>query len=130
MPLNTTAGQRAIQDRDSCLALVFLLLLIWLFYKTPWLVYAAMAVLLYGMVWPKGMRPFTLLWFGLSRLLGHVVGSILLGAIWCVLVVPVGLIRRLMGKDSMRLKQWHKNDDSAFVNRDHKYTAADISTPY
>lgn len=119
-----------LQERDSCLALVFLLLLIWLFCHSRYLVYSAMAVLLYGMIWPAGMRPFAWFWFRLSHALGRVVGSCLLALIWCLLVVPVGFIRRLMGKDSMRLKKWHQNKDSAFVTRDHKYTAADINAPY
>lgn len=119
-----------VQERDSCLALVFLLLLVWFFYRSHYLVYAAMGVLLYGMIWPKGMRPFAYLWFGLSRSLGRIVGSFMFGLIWCILVVPTGLIRRMAGKDSMRLKKWHKGQDSVFVVRDHTYTAADIEKPY
>lgn len=119
-----------VQERDSCLALTFLILLVWLFWRTPWLVFLAMAVLLYGMIWPAGMKPFARLWFGLSQVLSRVVGTCILGIIWCVLVVPMGLSRRAMGKDSMRLKKWHQGNDSVFVNRDHKYTDSDISTPY
>lgn len=118
------------QDRDACLALTFIILLVWLFWRYDWLVYVSMAVVLYGMVWPAGMRPFTCVWFGLSQLLSRFVGSIVLGIIWCVLVIPVGLARRMMGKDSMRLKKWRQNQDSVFVNRDHTYNAKDISAPY
>lgn len=119
-----------LQERDSCLALVFLLLLIWIFYHTQYLVYASMAVLLLGMIWPASMRPFAWCWFGLAQLMSKFVGTIILGLIWCGLVIPMGMTRRAMGKDSMRLKKWHNGDDSVFVNREHKYTPSDISAPY
>lgn len=128
--MNAYSKITPMQERDSCLALVFLLLLVWLFWRSQYLVYAAMAVLLYGMVWPAGMRPFAWLWFGLAKVLSRVVGSCVLGIIWLILVVPVGIARRYAGKDSLRLKKWHQDQNSAFVNRDHKYTPSDISTPY
>lgn len=112
------------------MALVLILLIIWLFYRTPWLVYAAMGVLLLGMIAPVCMRPFTLFWFGLSRVLSKIMGTLMLGLIWSLLVVPIGLLRRALGKDSMRFKEWHKGDNSAFVDRNHKYTSSDINTPY
>lgn len=119
-----------MQDRDSCMALVLILLIVWLFYRVPYLVYAAMGVLLLGMIWPASMRPFTLFWFGLSRVLSKIMGTLMLGLIWSLLVVPIGLLRRALGKDSMRLKEWQKGDNSAFVDRNHKYTSSDINTPY
>lgn len=119
-----------LQERDSCLALVFLILLIWLFWRNDWIIYIAMAVLLLGMVWPGAMRPFAWCWFGLSTLLGGIVSRVLLALVWLGLVVPVGFARKMMGKDSMRLKEWHKDDSSVFVKRDHKYSANDLKTPY
>lgn len=119
-----------VQERDACLALVFLLLLIWFFTQAIWLVYAAMAVLLLGMVWPGAMRPFARLWFGLALVLGKFVSSILLGIVWALFVLPVGYARRLMGKDAMRLKGWKEDDSSRFVERDHQYCADDLKNPY
>lgn len=128
--MDTDNNALPLQERDACLALALLLLIIWLFYRSPYIVYATMGVVLLGMVWPASMRPFAWLWFGMSRLLGKYVGAAMLGLIWSILVVPMGFARRAMGKDSMRLKQWHKGNDSVFVNRDHKYTPSDINAPY
>lgn len=118
-----------IQERDSCLALVFLVLLIWLFLRQQWLVYLAMGILLLGMIWPAAMRPFAFCWFGLSHFLGKIVSTILLAVIWLVMVVPVGLLRRMLGRDSLHLKQFRAGG-SAFVVRDHLYTADDLKNPY
>lgn len=118
------------QERDACLALAFLLLLIWLFCKLNGLVYAAMAVILAGMIWSPLMRPFAFLWFGLARVLGGVMSSALLSIVWVALVLPVGLVRRAMGRDSLRLKQWHDGKDSCFVVRERTFTAEDLKHPY
>lgn len=118
------------QERDACLALAFLLLLIWLFCKASGFVYAAMAVILAGMIWAPIMRPFAFLWFGLAKVLGGVMSSVLLSIVWAALVLPVGLIRRAMGRDALRLKQWHDGSASCFVERNHTFTAEDLRHPY
>ena len=119
-----------LQCRDSCLALTFLLLLIWFFLKNAYLVYAAMLLLLAGMIVPLSMRPLAWAWFGLSFLLGQVVPRILFGIVYLLLVVPMGLIRRLLGKDSLRLKLWKQSDASCFVERAHVFGAEDLKQPY
>lgn len=119
-----------LQERDTCLAISFLLLLIWFFTKIAGFAYVAMFLMLLGMLWPAAMRPLAFCWFGLAKVLGHVMSSVLLSVIWAVLVLPVGLVRRSMGRDSMRLKEWRKGTDSCFVIRDHRYEADDLKNPY
>ena len=119
-----------LQCRDTCLALSFLLLLIWLFIKDAYLVYAAMLLLLVGMVVPVSMKPLAWTWFGLSHLLGQIMSRVLLGIVYVLLVLPMGLIRRLLGKDALRLKLWKHNDASCFVERPHVFTAEDLQNPY
>lgn len=119
-----------LQERDTCLALTLVLLLIWLFTGKVGFVYAGMAMLVYGMVWSRGMRPLARLWFGLSLLLGTVMGKVLLSIVYVLLVLPVALVRRAMGKDSLGLGSFKKGDASLFVVRDHRFVADDISHPY
>lgn len=118
------------QERDSCLALTFLLLLIWLFCKRAELVYAAMIVLLLGMIWPPLMRPFAAFWFGFAQVLGKFTAAILLSVVWLCLVLPVGLVRRMLGRDALALKQWRNGSQSCFVVRDHVYSPDDLKNPY
>jgi hypothetical protein len=119
-----------LQCRDTCLALSFLLLLIWFFIKNVYLVYATMLLLLIGMVVPAFMKPPAWVWFGLSHLLGQVMSRVLFGIIYLLLVLPMGLIRRLLGKDSLRLKRWKQSDASCFVERPHIFSAEDLKHPY
>ena len=119
-----------LQCRDTCLALSFLLLLIWFFTKNAHMVYAAMALLLLGMVFPRAMQAPARAWFGLSHLLGQVTSRLLFGIIWLLLVLPVGLIRRMLGKDALRLTLWKQGDASCFVTRAHVFRAEDLKNPY
>lgn len=119
-----------LQWRDTALAFTLVLLLLGLFYPHPYWNYAAMVLLVFAMVFPRGMAPLARLWFGLSAALGHVVSTVLLGIIYLCLVVPVGVFRRLLGKDAMRLKEWKKDQASAFVVKNHVYTSGDITHPY
>lgn len=119
-----------LKQRDSCLALTLLLLLCFLFVHKTIFLYLAIGALLLGMIWPAAMKPFAWAWFGLAQVLGEFTSSILLSVVWFVLVLPVGLFRRLLGKDALHLREWRKSDTSAFITRDHEYVRADLEKPY
>ncbi|MCR5562657.1 MAG: hypothetical protein K6F46_04685 [Desulfovibrio sp.] len=123
-----------LQCRDTALALVFLLLIVWLFTKNAAWAYAGMGLCLLAMLWPSSMKPLAKCWFGLSLMLGAVMSRVLLTLIYLLLVLPVALFRRLIGKDAMRLRQYGRRDDavqtSAFVEREHTYCAEDLRRPY
>ena len=77
-------------------------------------------------LFPVIFTPFTFLWYGLSRLLGKIMSSILLGLIFVLIITPVGCIRRLFGKDDLSLRKFGKSRKSVFVNRDHEYGKKDM----
>ena len=122
--------QQEIQNRDTCLAFTFLLLLIWCCYPHRYLIYGAMGLLLVSMILPKAMRLPAKLWFGLSHVLGAIASKIVLTVIYIFFLFPVGIIRRMMGKDSMRLSSWRDGKESAFVPREHTFGPGDLNTPY
>ncbi|MDF2433891.1 MAG: hypothetical protein JWP44_3522 [Mucilaginibacter sp.] len=95
-------------------------------YKNDQLITAAFGLLLASIVLPIILYPFAVVWFALSELLSIVSPPIILTIIFFLVVIPVGLIRRLLGKDSMRLKQFKKSKQSVMIERDHLYTGADL----
>jgi uncharacterized membrane protein len=97
-----------------------------LHYKSNDLVFTAMIVILITIVLPIIFYPFAFLWFGLSGLMSKISPVIILSVIYFLIVVPVGLIRRLLGKDSMQLRQFKKDKASVMINREHLHTAADL----
>ena len=118
------------QARDTGLALVLILLIIEYLKRPGWLVIAAMAVLVLTMTWPAVFKPLARVWFGFSHFLGGIVSRIILSLVFFLIVTPVGLIRKALGADPMKRKQWKKNDGSVFVDREQRYKQKDIETPY
>lgn len=97
-----------------------------LHYKRDDIVFAAFIVILVTILLPMVFYPPALIWFGLSKLMSKVSPVILLSVIYFLIVVPVGLIRRFLGKDSMRLRQFKRDRASVMISREHLYTAADL----
>lgn len=119
-----------LQERDSCLALAFLLLIIWCYTGQSLFAYITMAALFIGMICPKAMRPFAAVWYGFASLAGKVSSAILLSAVWFFLVTPVGIVRRVLRRDPLLFKQWKKGGQSCFITREHAYRANDLKHPY
>ncbi|MDB4902940.1 MAG: hypothetical protein JWQ63_2221 [Mucilaginibacter sp.] len=94
--------------------------------KNDHFVIAAFVLILVTILLPIMFYPFAVLWFGLSELLGIVSPAIILGVLFFLVVTPVGLFRRLLGKDSMKLKQFKKDKHSVMINRNHLYTETDL----
>ena len=116
--------------KDSGLALVLICLLCYQAWKLDILMLLAVIFLIVAMTYPLIFQPFARIWFALSTALGTVVSKIILSVLFFVLVFPIGLLRRLMGKDSMRLKGWKKGAESVFRLRNHRFAAKDLDHPF
>ncbi|MCI4624577.1 MAG: hypothetical protein L3V56_01300 [Candidatus Magnetoovum sp. WYHC-5] len=116
--------------RDAGMVVVFILLIIAYWQGSLVLIPYAIFFLFINMLWPTAYKPVAILWFGLANILNIVMSKVLLSIVFFVLVVPVGLIRRVIGADSLQLKKWKKGDVSAFSVRNHKYSATDMERPY
>jgi polyferredoxin len=118
------------QARDTGLGLTLLCLILIYFWHMNTLLPLAMIFLVVTMVWPKAFKPVAGLWFGLSHLLGTVMSTVILTTLFFGLVTPIGLIRRLMGADSLQLKKWKKDQDSVFMVRGDLMAKKDLTAPY
>ena len=118
------------QCKDSGLALVLIFLIIYLVWKIHFFVLLAIGTLLVAMVYPIVFQPFARFWFGLSALLGTFGSKILLTLLFWGLVLPVGLVRRALGKDAMKIKSWRAGKESVFRNRNHLFIAEDLENPF
>ena len=110
-------------------AVLILLLVTWFTTNITWVV-PAIVLLILTMTVPMVFKPLAVVWFGLANLLGHVVSALILSILFFVVLMPIGLIRKMGGADALRLKKWRNGDDSAFVVREHLYTAKDLEKPY
>jgi hypothetical protein len=116
--------------KDSGLALVLICLICFQIYKSPIFTMAAVVFLVLAMTYPRIFELFARLWFGLSTALGTVVSKVVLAGLFFVLVLPVGLMRRALGRDSMRSKRWRQGQDSVFRVREHRFKGEDLGHPY
>ena len=117
--------------KDTGLAIILILLILsFIFHLHTVLVIPTIVVCVITMTWPAMLKPLAILWFGLSVLLGSVVSRILLTLVFITVVTPIGLIRRISGADTLRLKQWKNGKESVFIIRNHKYSTNDLDKPY
>jgi saxitoxin biosynthesis operon SxtJ-like protein len=118
------------QSKDTGMAMVLLLLLASGAFKREVLVMVAIIVLLVDMTIPRFFRPIAVLWLGFSHLLGTIVSKILLTLVFFGVVTPIGLARKLLGFDSLKLRGFKSGDDSVMIVRNHIFTGKDIEKPY
>jgi hypothetical protein len=122
-----SARSRAV---DTGMALTLVCLIVGLLRGAPGWFALATALLVVNMTAPKVFGPAAKLWFGLSGLLGAVMSKVILSAIYFVVLTPVGLLRRALGKDTLRLTGFKKGTDSVFHIRSGPFTPADLKTPF
>jgi hypothetical protein len=125
-PRNITPNQ----SKDAGMALLLICLIIGYFWEYKFVIPLSIILVLSNMIWPKIFLPFARIWFGVSNVLGIVMSKVILGVVFFLLVTPMGVVRKLLGKDSMQLKQWKKGTASVFKMRDHTFTPGEIEKPY
>ena len=89
------------------IALVFGLLLPWIWNAEPWPQWPWLLAALLGSIsltFPLILRPFYHWWMKLAHILGWINTRILLSLVFFLILLPVALILRLLGKDPMRRK--------------------------
>ena len=118
------------QSRDTGMAMVLLLLIVFLARKKEGYLFAAMALHVVNMTVPQVFRPIAVLWLGLSELLGAVVSRILLSIVFFLIVTPIAILRRLMGKDALKLRAFKAGNDSVMLERNHTFVGRDLEKPF
>lgn len=118
------------QASDTGMALVLLLLLIGLFTHNNLYYKIAIPVLVINMTYPLFYYPVAFIWLGFSQFLGTIVSKIILTIIYLILVIPVGVFRRLVGKDSLQIFQFKKGNKSVMRIRNYTFVSKDIENPY
>lgn len=118
------------QSRDTGMAMVLLLLILFVYLKRDAFLVGAVVLHVLNMTVPQVYRWVAVLWLGLSELLGTVVSKILMSVVFFGVVTPVGIVRRLLGHDSLKLRAFKAGDESVMTVRNHKFTAGDIEKPY
>jgi hypothetical protein len=81
-----------------------------------WSLAVAAAFLIVALVVPGMLTPLNRAWTRFGLLLHRVVSPIVLGFLFYVVVTPLGLLMRLLGKDPLRL-HWDRQSPTYWIER-------------
>jgi hypothetical protein len=89
----------------------------------PYFMAAGIFFGLMGLAWPRGLKWLYKPWMALALVLGHVMSRLILTLLFYLVVTPIGLVLRLMGKDLLdrkwngRESYWRVRDDAEYEPR-------------
>lgn len=118
------------QSSDTGMAMVLILLLLGFFTENILYYKIALPVLLINMTAPNVFYYLAFIWLGLSNTLGFIFSNILLTVIYFIIVLPVSMIRRIMRKDTLLLKEFKKKTNSVLKIRDYTFSSIDFEKPF
>ena len=75
-----------------------------------WSLIVSFIFLILGLLNSKILTPLNKLWFKFGVILGKIISPIIMGIIFFLVVTPIGLIIKVLGKDLLRLKYNKKNN--------------------
>lgn len=69
-----------------------------------WLAGVGAAFLLLALFWSTPLKPLNKLWLKFGELLHKIISPIVMGAMYFLIITPIGILVRLFGKDVLRMK--------------------------
>jgi hypothetical protein len=63
------------------------------------------ALILFGIILPSALVPVHRAWMGLALAISKVTTPIFLGALYFVIITPIGLVRRTLGHHALKARQ-------------------------
>ena len=72
--------------------------------------------LILGILNSKILTPLNKVWFKFGIILGKIISPIIMGIIFFLVVTPVGLLMKILGKDLLKLK-YNKKDNTYWIEK-------------
>ncbi len=70
-----------------------------------WTLYIGIIVLFFGFANPKSLKLPYRLWMSLGNLLSRINGPIIIGLVYALVVIPIGLIMKIFSYDPLKLRK-------------------------
>jgi len=83
-----------------------------------WSVIVSSIFLLLGLINSKLLYPLNLIWVKFGELIGKIVAPLVMALIFFIILTPIGLFLRLIGKDLLNVKL--NNNKTYWIKRDKK----------
>tara|TARA_B100002052_G_C15603222_1_gene471909 strand:- start:169 stop:546 length:378 start_codon:yes stop_codon:yes gene_type:complete len=88
--------------------IVFLLVSVWPVIDGQtlrlWALFLALVFLTLGILNSKILSPLNLAWIKFGEILGRFIAPVVMGAVFFVIITPIGLFMRAIGKDLLNIK--------------------------
>ena len=81
-----------------------------------WSLIISFIFIILGLLNSKILTPLNKSWFKFGVILGKIISPIIMGIIFFLVVTPIGLIMKLLGKDLLRLK-YNKKDNTYWIEK-------------
>ena len=118
------------QAKDTGLVFSLVALVIFFFFQEHFLLITSAALLAVALLLPVLLKPAAFLWYNLAEVLGFVSSRLLLSLIFFLVVTPVALVRRMLGVDRLVIKSNNQGAQTAFVEKNKKYSEQDLRYPF
>ena len=82
-----------------------------------WSLIISIIFLILGLMNSKLLTPLNKLWFKLGIILGAIVAPLVLGIVFFLVLTPIGLVMRIIGKDLLN-KKYDKKKRTYWIKRD------------
>ena len=103
-------------------SIVFLIIAFWPLLNNNEINYWSLAIsitfLILGWANSKILTPLNKIWYKFGILLGNVVGPIVMGIIFFLIVTPTSIIMKILGKDLLNLKK--NNNNSYWIEKNNQ----------
>ena len=111
---NIKSSKREIRSFGITIGIIFLIIAGFLFYKEKeafhLLLYLAGSFICLSFLFPGILKPIYLVWMIFAVILGWFMTRFILSLLFYLIVTPIGLITRILGKDFLELKKEVSND--------------------
>jgi hypothetical protein len=81
-----------------------------------WSLIISFIFIILGLLNSKILTPLNKLWFKFGVILGKIISPIIMGIIFFLVVTPIGLTMKVLGKDLLRLK-FNKKDNTYWIEK-------------
>jgi hypothetical protein len=118
------------QCKDAGMAFVLLFLILNFSFPGGYWLFIATAILVITMCVPGIIKPFAKVWYYGTEFMGTYVSKLILFVVFYIVVTPIGLLRRLLKKDTLKLQEYKKGQKSVMDERNKIYKPGDIVKPF
>ncbi len=111
---------------ETVAAFVTISIILYLLFSQKYWLFIGLGLGLLTLLFRSTAHGLDYLWLQISKVLNFVVTKVLLSVVFFLILVPIALIYRLFGKDSLQKKKLDGVDTSYFVTRDQHFSPQDF----